>query len=166
MTMSRLPFASIVAAFSVILGGWPATASTVSFAAAALPSSAQTTKLEVRLAEKEPGAGLSEAAVAGSGEKIYLHQDAVVTNADVVSAHVIPGNTANVFNVGVMFSSDGSAKLEKATQAHLNKPLAILVNGRVLMAPTLRSEIRGSAVITGDLTKAEAEAIASGLNAR
>ncbi len=92
--------------------------------------------------------------------------ETIIGNADVVLARVVPGDRPATFNVGIMFSSDGSAKIEKATQSHLNRPLAILVDGRVVAAPTLRGEIRGSAVITGDFTSAEADAIASALNAR
>ena len=100
----------------------------------------------------------------GIGEKIYLHPEAVITNADVTVTHVISGDRPGTFNVGIMFSADGSAKMQKATQAHLNKPLAILVNGHLVSAPTLRSQIRGSAVVTGDFTNAEASALAASLN--
>jgi len=122
--------------------------------------------LEVHLAESAPGPGLSEAMAPGSGEKIYLHPETVITSADVASARVIPGDRAGTFNVGIMLTSDGSARMEQATKAHLNKPLAMLVNGRVVSAPILRSAIRRSAVITGDLTRAEADALAASLNAR
>jgi preprotein translocase subunit SecD len=151
----------------MILGLGGAAASAASSAAAPFASNAQAaTKLEVRLAESAPGAGLSEAIVPGSAEKIYLHSETIIGNADVVFARVVPGDRPATFNVGIMFSSDGSAKMEKATQSHLNRPLAILVDGRVVAAPTLRSEIRGSAVITGDFTSAEAGTIAAGLNVR
>lgn len=151
---------------STICARAQAARSSGSRAALAAPANQASPILEVRLAEEAPGAGLSETTVAGSSAKIHLHPETVVTNADVVSAHVIRGDRAGTFNVGIMFSSDGSAKMEKATQAHLNKPLAILVNGRVVSAPVLRSEIRRSAVITGDLTKAEADALAASLSAR
>ncbi|HEX3701783.1 MAG TPA: hypothetical protein VHU82_00535 [Vicinamibacterales bacterium] len=155
----------VAAAIALGLSGAALSASSL----ATIPSvsdEAQTSTLEVRLAERRPGAGLSEATVQGSGEKVYLYPDVIITNADVVSAHVIPGDRPGTFNVGIMFSPEGSAKIEKATQAHLNGPLAILVNGRVISAPTLRSQIRGSAVVTGDLTGAEASALAASLNSR
>jgi preprotein translocase subunit SecD len=154
----------VAAVTALGLGG--VAGSTLLFAAIPSASSAAASTLEVRLAERHPGVGLSAAVVPGSDEKIYLHPEAVITNADVVSAHVIPGDQPGTFNVGIMFSPEGSAKIEKATQAHLNEPLAILVNGRVVSAPTLRSQIRGSAVISGDLTSAEANSLAASLNSR
>lgn len=156
------PIASVI----VMLGLSGAAVSASSPAAVPASNTQAATKLDVRLAETGPGAGLSEATVSGSAEKIYLHRETIISNADVVRARVVPGDRPATFNVGIMFTTDGSAKMEKATQAHLNKPLAILVDGRVVAAPTLRDEIRGSAVITGDFTSAEAGAIAAGLNAR
>lgn len=161
----RLQVASI-ASVIVILALCGGALSASSPAAVPASTTQAATKLDVRLAETAPGAGLSEATVSGSVEKIYLHRETIISNADVVLARVVPGDRPATFNVGVMFSTDGSAKIEKATQAHLNKPLAILVDGRVVAAPTLRAEIRGSAVITGEFTSAEADAIASALNAR
>jgi preprotein translocase subunit SecD len=41
--------------------------------------------------------------------------------------------------------------------------MAVLVDGRVVMAPVVRSPISGSAVITGNFTRADAERIAEGI---
>jgi len=162
--MSRVTCASIIVVLSLILGLSSATGVAASRLTGPSASASQTTKLDVRLAEQAPGPGLSEASVSGSGDKLYLHPETVVSNADVTFARVVPGDRPATFNVGIMFTSDGSSKMEKATQSHLNKPLAILLNGRVVAAPILRSQIRGSAVITGDFTKTEADAIAAALN--
>ena len=126
--------------------------------------SAQTTKLEVRLAEEWPGAGLVEAQVPNSGRHIYLYQSPVVTNADVNDARVLPAGTG--FNVAVTFTPQGAEKIATATQAHVGRPLAILLNGKVIAAPTLRDPIRQDALLTGDWTKQQADEIATGLNGR
>jgi len=131
---------------------------------AAIQSANQTTSLEVRLAEAQPAAGLIEASLSGSSRKIYLHREIVVTNADVVQARVVPGTTGADFSVTVAFSREGAAKMAQATAAHVNKPLAILINGQVVTAPTLRDPVSDSAVIAGDFTSSEAAAIAAALN--
>src|SRR5215831_10644236 len=95
---------------------------------------AAATAFEMRLAETQPGPGLVEAAVAGSDKKVYLHREAIVTNTDVVQATVVPGITSVNFNVAVTFNSAGAAKMARATSEHLNKPVAILINGRVVAA--------------------------------
>src|SRR5690242_7835703 len=53
-----------------------------------------TTAFEMRLAETMPAAGLTEAQVEGSPEKVYLHREAIVTNADVAEARVVSGITS------------------------------------------------------------------------
>ncbi len=134
-------------------------------AASQTPAPAATT-LEVRLAETAPAQGLVEAAVQDSDEKVYLHREAVVTNADVVQATVVPGITSANFNVAITFNSAGAAKMSRATAAHLNKPVAILINGRVVAAPIVRSQISDQAVISGDFNRDQASAIAAGLTRR
>jgi preprotein translocase subunit SecD len=124
------------------------------------------TTLEVRLAEQTPGAGLVEVTVQNSTEKVYLHPETIVTNADVVRATVVPGITSVNFNVAVTFSSAGAAKMSRATASHLNKPVAILINGRVVAAPIVRAQISDQAVISGDFDRAQADAIAQGLSRR
>ncbi len=120
--------------------------------------------LEVRLAETQPAPGLVEAAVPDSNEKVYLHREAVVTNADVVQATVVPGITSVNFNVAITFNSAGAAKMARATASHLNKPVAILINGRVVAAPKVRAQISDQAVISGDFDRSQADAIAQGLS--
>jgi preprotein translocase subunit SecD len=124
------------------------------------------TAFEMRLAETEPAAGLVEAAVPDSPAKVYLHREAIVTNADVVQARVVPGITSANFNVAVTFNGAGAAKMARATASHLNKPVAILINGRVIAAPTVRAQITDQAVISGDFDRSQASAIAAGLTRR
>jgi preprotein translocase subunit SecD len=56
--------------------------------------------------------------------------------------------------------------MRRATAMHLGRPVAILIDGRVVMAPLVRSPVSESAVITGDFTRAEAERIADGMKLR
>ena len=66
-------------------------------------------------------------------------------------------------SINVAFTTAAGDRLTEATKIHLGRPIAILLDGKVIAAPTLRSTIRGGAVISGDFTRAEAERIASGL---
>ena len=123
-------------------------------------------RFEVRLAEEKPANGLREVVIPGAGRSIYLHQDAVLTNSDIAQAQVVQGNPASTFNIAITFNADGAAKMLRATQSHLGKPLAILLDGEVVMAPVIRSPITTSAVITGDYTKGEADRIVAGILSR
>ena len=147
-------------ALSLVLGTWlisPAGAVNQTANPAA-------TAFEMRLAETAPAAGLVEAAVPDSSTKVYLHREAIVTNADVVQARVVPGITSANFNVAITFNSAGAAKMARATASHLDKPVAILINGRVIAALTVRGQISDQAVISGDFDNSQATTIAEGLN--
>jgi preprotein translocase subunit SecD len=120
----------------------------------------------VRLAEEQPGADRRAAKVAGSDRVIYLHDEVVVTNDDIARSAVAPGGTPSTFNIGIRFNEAGAEKMRRATANHLGKPLAVLIDGEVVMAPTLRSPVSDSALISGDFSQAEAERIVNGIGGR
>lgn len=122
-------------------------------------------RFEVRLAEENPASGLREATVA-AGRTIYLHDDIVVTNDDIVRAQVIPGDSATAFGVAVSFSPEGARKMMRATADHSGRPMAILIDGQVVAASTVRGSIGASAVVNGSFTRAEAERIVEGIRGR
>lgn len=120
-------------------------------------------RFEVRLAEVEPAAGLREAKVSGTDRSVYLHAEVIVTNGDISRAYVIQVDHSTQYNVGVEFNPSGAEKIRAATAGHVGRPVAILLDGKVVMAATVREPIAESAVISGNLSKAEAEKIASGI---
>ena len=121
----------------------------------------QTTLLEIRLAETQPAPGLIEATVQNSDRRIFLHDTSIITNNDVVRAHVL--ENGGRFEVAITLAAEGAARMAAATTQHSGKPLAIIVNGDVVAALTVRATIRNEAVITGGFTREQATAIANGL---
>lgn len=119
--------------------------------------------VEVRLAEEQPAAGLREMKVPGSDRLVYVHREVVVSNADIAQAEVVESGTPARFNVAIEFTPDGTKNMTAATAGHIGRPLVILLDDQVVMAPMLRSAIGSSAVITGDFSRAEAERIANGI---
>jgi preprotein translocase subunit SecD len=96
---------------------------------------------------------------------VYLHPEVVVTNDDIAFSSVIPGNTpSEQFWIDVRLNAAGAAKMRQATMNHLGRPVAILIDGEVVSAPTVKSPIGAAAVISCDCTRAEAERIAQGMN--
>ena len=120
----------------------------------------------MRLAEDHQAADLQEARVSGSDHVVYLHQEVIVTNGDIGQSRVVNGNDSSHFGVGVEFNEAGAQKMRQATANHVGRPMAILIDGVVVMAPVLRARISTSAVISGDLTQAEAERIVNGISIR
>lgn len=123
-------------------------------------------RFEVRLAEVGPGVGLREAAVGTEPRVVYLHDEVVVTNDDIVAADVVAAPAGDRFAVAVRLSPVGSDRLRAATRRHMGRPVALLLDGLVLMAPTVRSEIGDVGLLTGDFDRPAAERIARGLTAR
>lgn len=123
------------------------------------------TRLEMRLAETAPGAGLTAVTIPASGQKIYLHESSVITNADVIDAHVANDADGRP-SVAIRLTPDAGARLENATREHLGKPIAILVNGVVVSAPRVDGVIGREAQIFGRFTQTEVEEIAAGLMGR
>jgi hypothetical protein len=120
-------------------------------------------RFEVRLAESGPGPGLREAKVAGSEQSVYLHDEIVVSNGDIDRAEMLSSRDGAQFVVGVHFTPEGARKMRAASQSHIGKPVAILIDGDVVMAPVLRSAIGDSAEINGNYSREQAERIVNGL---
>lgn len=119
-------------------------------------------RFEVRLAETQPVSGLIVARVADSDRVIYLHPEAIVTNDDIAHSWVIQDGPDR-YGVSVQLLQPGAQRMRQATASHLGRPVAILIDGEVMTAPTVRSAISDSAVISGDYTQAEAQRIADGI---
>ena len=123
-------------------------------------------RFEVRLAENEPAPGLVAARVPDSDRVVYLWDEAVVTNDDIDHATIVPGAGSGLFDVQVQFNSDGAQKFWLATSSHDGKPMAILIDGSVVMAPTVRGPVSTPALITGHYTEDEAKRIVDGMTLR
>jgi hypothetical protein len=126
---------------------------------------AATVRFEVKLAEEEPAAGLREAKVSGTDRSVYLHAEDILTNSDISRASTIRVDHSSKYSVGLEFNPSGTEKIRAATASHIGEPVAILLDGKVIMAPTVRQPIAESAVISGDLSKTEAEKIVKGITA-
>ena len=120
-------------------------------------------KLELRRAETKPAEGLVEATVSGTNTKIYLYKAVELSNSDIESARAVGEDSPGV---EVTFSALGRGKAAKLSKEHRGKPLAILVDGKVVAAPIVRTDLGPAVLITGQFTKAEAERLANGLTGK
>lgn len=119
-------------------------------------------RFEVRLAEEQPSPGLVVAQVRDTGRLIYVDPRVVVGNDDVASSWVSQ-DAPDRYSVIVRLLPTGAERMRQATQNHVGRPVAILIDGSVVMAPTVRSAIEDSAVIDGDFSQSEAERIVGGI---
>lgn len=120
-------------------------------------------RFEVRLAEDAPGPGLREAPVGTEPRVVYLHDRVVVSNDDIVTAQVVPGRDPDRYGIEIRLSAEGSERMRAATRTHLGRPMALLIDGLVAAAPTVRSEIGDVGLLSGDYGKADAERLVRGI---
>jgi len=102
--------------------------------------------------------------VGNTEDKIYLHKTADATNEDIADARVDTLN--DPVTVIVVFTKEGAKKMAKLSEEHKGKPVAILVDGKVIKAPIVRAAFRDQAAITGVSSKEEAERIVKGIKAK
>lgn len=109
-----------------------------------------------------------------AGEAARLAQDdtcldtgpAVLVVERVESATVSLSQPGSGPVVDVRVGTDVAGRLAEITRTHRGDPVALVLDGGVIAAPTLQAEITdGEFVIAGDFTQEEAEAIAARLRA-
>jgi len=89
-----------------------------------------------------------------------------LTGADLRLAQMTYETQDRKPGVSIEFKDSGREKFAKLTRENLQKPIAILLDGQVLTAPVVQTEIAdGKAIITGSFTPKEAKNMAIQLNA-
>jgi preprotein translocase subunit SecD len=93
-----------------------------------------------------------------------LHKQVEVNNEDIAEVSIDEAGGIGPL-LKLKFTKQGQQKMEKLTKEHINKPLAVLVDGKVLAAPVIRSMLSEQAVLSG-IDKAEMERIVKGFKAK
>lgn len=96
-------------------------------------------------------------------DKVFS-QDPIVTGADLQ-----PTSRAELTAKGyiIHFSFEGAARgiFEDFTRTHINKPLAIFLDNKLISAPNINDVIPGEGIIEGHFTADQAKTLANNLNA-
>jgi preprotein translocase subunit SecD len=121
--------------------------------------------VEFRRAETKPADGLAEAVIAGTTQKVYIPKNADATSSDIAEAKATldPGGSPAI---EIVFTKEGAKKMAALTERHLDKPLAILINGKVVSAPVVRVKLLERAQIQGTFTQEEIERLVKAINER
>ncbi len=121
------------------------------------------TTLEFRVAEDAPGLGLTEMLLVQTGERFYLHDEALVTQADVDSAFAMTQDDRS--SVELILTPQGTAKFAELTEQNIGKRCGVILDGRLVSAPRIMAPIlEGRVIVTGDFTESEAIRTARGLS--
>ncbi len=92
-------------------------------------------------------------------------QSYVVEKRVMVSGEMLDGATAsfdqnNRPSVSFTLNSTGAKKFGRVTGSNIGRPFAIVLDGKVVSAPTIQSQIFGSGQITGQFSVAETNELA------
>jgi len=95
------------------------------------------------------------------GGPLFLGPEVLLANADIKDVAVEKRNVG--YGVMLYFSPAGASRLSAFTTSHNGERLAVLIDGKVVIAPVVHGVIRESAVIEHGFSEAEAQRIARGL---
>jgi len=99
-----------------------------------------------------PGSPDSSGSSTSSGQVWYLlNQVAAVTGRDLTGAQPSTGRNGQP-SVNFTLSRDGAVRFGEVTSKNIGKGLAIVLDNRVVSAPTIQSQITDSGEITGSFT--------------
>jgi hypothetical protein len=124
------------------------------------------TQIEFRLGQRKAVPGYVEMGFYKSTKTAFVNPDPIMVNHDIESAVVETGG--RVFKepvIRLVLSQEASKKFAYFTEQHINDPLAIMINGKIMIMPVIRERITsGVVVIVGQFTKEEAEKFVNNLN--
>jgi preprotein translocase subunit SecD len=98
-------------------------------------------------------------------QELYVQKSVLVDQSALQSATLITGPQGDR-QIEITLTSVGRREFAKVTREHLHQRLAIIIDGKLVTAPVIQSEIPGGKCqITGSFTEAEAKAMAARINA-
>jgi preprotein translocase subunit SecD len=82
------------------------------------------------------------------GRSVWVNPTPAITSSDIQGAE--PATDRNYGNfVKVIFTDGGAKKMRELTTAQMNKPIAMVLDGKLISAPKVRSVISNEGIITG-----------------
>ena len=82
------------------------------------------------------------------GRSVWVNPTPAITSADFQGAEPAADRKYGNF-VKVIFTDAGASKMRELTTAQMNKPIAIVLDGKLISAPRVRSVISNEGIITG-----------------
>ena len=110
-----------------------------------------------------PGTILMESAN-GDGQR-YVIEKRVMVSGEMLDTASATFDQNNRPAVSFALNSTGAKRFGKVTGENIGRPFAIVLDGKVVSAPTIQSQIFGNGQITGDFTVAETNELALVLRA-
>jgi len=123
-------------------------------------------RLSIRAASAQPVEGWQRMLVEHSDRVVWVAPTAAVTAADIERAQPEVNFNGDT-RIGVVFTDEGARRMRDLTIAQKKKLIALVVDDKVIWAPTVQAETGKEAVLTGNgphgLTQEEVERIMASL---
>jgi preprotein translocase subunit SecD len=103
--------------------------------------------LELRAASSVAVSGWQQMPDPG-GNMLWVSPTSALTRADIAGAEVRTQSDGQG-TVAVVFTTDGARKMAQLSTAQIGKPVAVLLDGKIIAAPIVRSSIANEATISG-----------------
>jgi len=84
-----------------------------------------------------------------TGEEIFLENRVVIDIADVRSCRHEKDRRSGVYFLIMTLTPEGSDKFSRFTADHIGKRAAIILDNKLLMAPTITGELPGPNIVVG-----------------
>ena len=92
-----------------------------------------------------------------NGGQLVVEENPVITGANVIDASATPDPDGGGFQVNFSFDRQGARRFAEVTRANIGLPFAIVLDERIISAPTIQSPITGGrGRITGNFPPEEA----------
>lgn len=120
-------------------------------------------KLEIRLAEDSPTAGTTPVALDDGSWKVYVHSEVLFGNADIAKTRSYSWTFEGEpqWAVGLHLTPVAADRMATLTRANLGNRMAILLDGKAILAPKIAAPIeRGEVEIGGGMNQDEADRLA------
>jgi preprotein translocase subunit SecD len=100
----------------------------------------------INAAAEDPVAGWQKMDI--ERRSVWVNPTPAITSSDIQGAE--PATDRNYGNfVKVIFTDAGAKKMRELTTAQMNKPIGIVLDGKLISAPRVRSVISNEGIITG-----------------
>lgn len=100
-----------------------------------------------------------------SGGVYVVARTPVVRGPDIMDAKPQSGSMPGTFNTGFVLSQEAARRFGEFTGSHIGTPLAIVLDGKVLEAPSIHSQINDQGQIEGQSSQQESNDLALNLKA-
>lgn len=119
--------------------------------------------VELHIAQITPAEGLI--AVDCGGTTLFLQPQAELTGDDIAQASIVDDPNIQAPAIELVFTPEGSVRMEVSSQRNMGKLLALLLNGELATAPAIHAPLREKVLLELPKTPIEdLEKIVAGLN--